>query len=256
MFLSEDKRDEKLGEFRSAFPLPRMPKLDDPSTWACITLRLPDDAPEVFGYDVMMYKSSYGKSAGTNFEELGGRALVSWEVRGSVDGVNFEKLHTVDSFKMWGGADGKETKYWAYDQRNAKYYAYSREGGKFYHFSHTRSLNGSAGAALENVESISVAPGAVLEVHGAKLEIDTLKIGADGAGTFKNVKFAESGKIDIAWNGERSQVFSANFVNAQNAANISKWEITINGEKDAAGRIDVRDGYIAYRRSGFAVLLR
>ena len=205
-----------------------------------------------------MYKSSYGLENGKNFEELGGRSLVSWEVHGSVDGVNFEKLHEVNSFKMSGGSTGRTSDYWAYDQNNANAgnYDYSHEGGKFYHFSHTRSLNGTQSAVFDNVESISVAPGAVLEVHGAKLEIGTLKIGADGAGTFKNVKFAESGKIDIAWNGERSQVFSANFVNAQDVANISKWEITINGEKDTAGRIDVRDGYIAYRRSGFAVLLR
>ncbi len=243
--------------YRASFRLTNMPKLNDPATWACITLRLPDDAPEVFGYDVRTYKSSYDNREGyATFGELGGRSLVSWEVHGSVDGVNFEKLHTVDSFKMWGGSTGLDSVYWAYDQTNGAFYAYSRTGGKFYHFSHTRSQNGSANNVLENVRFISVEPGATLEVHGAKLELKSLKIGENGMGTLKNVKFAEDGKIDIAWNGESVQSIDANIVNSQGSANLSKWQIFINGEKDNYGRLSVKDGNIVYKRSGFSVMVR
>jgi hypothetical protein len=173
-----------------------------------------------------------------------------------VDGVNFEQLHVVDSFKMWGGSTGRASVYWAYDQTNGIDYAYSRAGGKFYHFSHTRSQNGSANNVLENVRFISVEPGATLEVHGAKLELKSLKIGENGMGTLKNVKFAEDGKIDIAWNGESVQSIDANIVNSQGSANLSKWQIFINGEKDNYGRLSVKEGNIVYRRSGFSVIVR
>jgi hypothetical protein len=93
-------------------------------------------------------------------------------------------------------------------------------------------------------------------VHGAKLEIRSLKIGENGMGTLKNVKFAEDGKIDIAWNGESVQSIDANIVNSQGSANLSKWQIFINGEKDNYGRLSVKDGDIVYRRSGFSVIVR
>ena len=244
--------------YRAAIRFSKYLKLDDPSTWGCITVRVPDDAPEIYGYDIRMYKAEFA----TPFDELTGRALVSWEVHGSVDGANWEKLHELNSFKIWGGSTGSTATYWAYDQTNATSFTASHANGKFYQFSRTRPTGGASANALGNVSRVSVASGAVLDVRGAPLTLNntTVRIGAGGMGELKNVAFGANGTLELDGlvPGVSSQFIPANLSGATGLGNLSRWALDArdtNG-KHRRGAVTVTASGILYCDAGLMVIVR
>ena len=236
---------------RAVLGFPNQPTFADKSTWGCIAFRIPDNAPEVYGYDLRTYYGAFP------FAGYSGRSIVSWEIHGSADGVNYEKLHEVNSFKSWGGKDGNKAQYWAYDQTNAVDFASSHADGKFYAFSKTRSARTApASDMLGNVSYVSVEPGAVLDVRGDSLEVDFIKVGAEGMGRLKNVKFADSGRIEFASSPKNEVLIPADLSDTVNAGNLSKWKVVMDGESCPSGRLSVTDSGIVYRSPGLVISVR
>lgn len=236
---------------RGSVRFQKQPTLGDESTWGCVAIRVPDDAPEVHGYDIRTYECGYP------FGNYSGRALVSWEIHGSADGVNYEKLHEVNSFKVWGGKNGTSNCYWAYDQTNAVSFASSHADGRFFAFSKTRSAKTApASELLGNVSYISVEPGAVLDVRGDALEVKSIKVGASGMGQLKNVRLAESGQIEFSAEPKNEMLFPADLSHVVNAGNLSKWKLIMDGESYPSGRLSVTDSGIVYRSPGFLISVR
>ena len=229
----------------------KQPTLADKSTWGCFAFRVPDDAPEVYGYDLRVDNGFYP------FKNYSGRSIVSWEIHGSADGVNYEKLHEINSFKVWGGERGTSDNYWAYDQTNAVNFASSHADGRFFAFSKTRSAKTApASDMLGNVSYVSVEPGAVLDVRGDSLEVDFIKVGAEGMGQLKNVKFAESGQIEFASSPKNEMLIPADLSDTVNAGNLSKWKVVMDGESCPSGRLSVTDSGIVYRIPGLVISVR
>ena len=225
-------------------------KLDDPKTWGCIELRVPDNTPTICGYDLLQYRAPYRSP----FMELSGRAPVSWEVHGSADGVTYEKLHEVNSFKFWGGSDGNTVSYWAYDQTNAAWYAWSHAPDKFYHFAHTAtSTSGSTVNPLANVSSISVLPGATLKVRGSRLVLKGLTISAAGMGSLQNVQLAETGTLTLQdYPTTGSTFYPMDFSGVENAERLANWTIVSHG-RVREGKIVVSPNGFTYTRPGLNI---
>lgn len=228
-------------------------KLDDPKTWGCIELRVPDNTPTICGYDLLQYRAPYRSP----FLELSGRAPVSWEVHGSADGVTYEKLHEVNSFKFWGGSDGNTASYWTYDQTNASWYAWSHVPDKFYHFAHTAtSTSGATVNPLAQVASVSVLPGATLKVRGAPLALSKFKLDKAGTGRLQNVAFASTGTLFVTVEkGEDDLFFPVDFEGTKDSGNIANWSVNVNGVTRRGWSATVVAGGIRCMRPGCVLIV-
>ena len=241
-------------QYRGVMRFSKYLKLDDPMTWGCLELRVPDGTPEICGYDLLQYIAQYQSP----FAELSGRGIVSWEVHGSADGVTYEKIHEVNSFKFWGGKNGDVPSYWAFDQTNATSFTYSHANGRFYHFSRTTSS--TAGATvnpLAQVESVSVLPGATLKVRGAPLELSRLKVDKPGTGRFRNVAFAETGTLFVTADADDEDLFyPIDFEGTTGAANLADWSVNVNGTLKTGWTVSVVEGGVKCARPGCLLIVR
>ena len=241
-------------QYRGVMRFSKYLKLDDPTTWGCLELRVPDGTPEICGYDLMQYIAQYQSP----FAELSGRGIVSWEVHGSADGVTYEKIHEVNSFKFWGGKNGTTSSYWAYDQTNASSFAYSHANGKFYHFSRTTSSSdGETVNPLAQVASVSVLPGATLKVRGAPLELSWLKVDKPGTGRMQNVAFAETGTLFVTADADDEDLFyPIDFEGTTGAANLADWSVNVNGTLKTGWTVSVVEGGVKCARPGCLLIVR
>ena len=95
---------------------------------------------------------------------------------------------------------------------------------------------------LNNVSSVSVAPGAVLYTDDPSgIPIKGLRIDANGMGTISNFTFAAQGQIDVVnvAAGAGVQILPGTFSNVGGLANVANWDLSVNGRSGGRSRVTV-----------------
>ena len=89
----------------------------------------------------------------------------------------------------------------------------------------------------------------------AALEVDA----ATGAGTFRNVTFAQAGTINVVADGtlKGKTVLPMTLESCTGAANLANWSVKINGEANSAATVEWADGSLTlHMNRGLRVIVR
>ena len=235
----------------------RQARVDDPTSWYSIIMRLPDNSKEVSSYDII----SWGSWSYRN-----GCASQAFSMEGSNDGINWYMLHDYDAGE--GVAPGGNATTW-------------RFGGETYGngeercpasalMTHTTGhpISGRpAGlpALLANVTEIWVAAGARLAViDGDAIELRdgiTFTVdGTTGAGTLANMILPENGTLNVVNVPEFSGALEMSITgeNVTGLDNISNWGLSVNGVAQTSTKYKCRyaNGKIVMYRPGTVVVFR
>ena len=216
------------------------PVRDDPTSWIPIVMRLPSEAKSVESYDVVFFQ--------TNSHV---RSVTSYFVDGSVDGVHWDRLSTVDEI---GGVGAN---CWQYKGKVKS----NNELGKVHSGGcEIDSAPTTLFDVLNNVKSVSVGSGAELVFEG-DITIPALSFDcASGGGTFRGCKFAvDGGSIDIVNvpDGSTKIDFGWTFNDCTGVENIKGWSVTQDGVATSRYSISVENGNrVVAVRTGLRMVVR
>ena len=202
---------------------------DDPSTHPVIYFRT-DPGVRVSKYDVL----ASGSTA---------RDVVCWELAGSVDGRNWDVLHTRETCSAAG--------YTALSANQWHSTGNTTRGGW--------EIASSKAGAKPVVGSVCAAAGATVEFTGNAegTRVSSLVLSANGGGTINGIAFAETGTIEIT-DFDRSKLdgeISLNLFGCEDVANVGDWNLIINGKK-AKYRFGVTATGVTVYKNGFGVMIR
>jgi autotransporter-associated beta strand protein len=217
------------------------PEKEKPLSWMPIVMRLPDGAGEVKSYDIVHYQAS------THV-----RSIAFYFVDGSVDGVHWDRLSTVDPVGEVGAND------WEFRGTDFD------KGGER-EKQHEKGCEIASAPAklfdvLNNVKSVSVNSGAELVFEG-DIVIPALSFDCEaGGGTFSGCKFAEKdGFIDIANvpDGSTKIDFGWTFNGCSGVENIKGWSVLQDGVETSRYSISVEGGNkVVAVRTGLRMVIR
>ena len=217
------------------------PEKEKPLSWMPIVMRLPDGAGEVKSYDIVHYQAS------THV-----RSIASYFVDGSVDGVHWDRLSTVDPVGEVGANDW-EFRGTDFDKggEREKVHKNGRE---------IASAPAKLFDVLNNVKSVSVDSGAELVFDG-DITIPALSFDcASGGGTFRGCKFAvDGGSIDIVNvpDGSTKIDFGWTFNGCSGVENIKGWAVLQDGVETSRYSISVQGGNkVVAVRTGLRMVIR
>jgi hypothetical protein len=110
---------------------------------------------------------------------------------------------------------------------------------------------------LNNVSSVSVSSGAVLEALG-EVTIPNLRVDASGAGTIRNFAFAPGGTFDVVNLPQDETIvrLPGTYENCVGFDNLSDWNLTVEGHMVSRYRLKVADGSLWILRRGTVVSFR
>ncbi len=213
------------------------PVRDNPFSWIPIMMRLTNGAPDAVMYDVVVYQASSHV-----------RSPTSYFVDGSVDGVHWDRLSTVDAINTTA-AD-----YWYYNNKSFG------NGGKLSTSYRDGCTIDSAPASLfdvlNNAKSVSVAVGATLAAEGnvtlPGLAVDFSK----GGGTISNFTFAASGGVYLSNvpGGNEPVLPGWTFVDCTNMEDIAGWTVYVDNAPRSRWRAKASaDGVVSIFRPGMVV---
>jgi autotransporter-associated beta strand protein len=222
---------------------PASPRLDDPSTWVPIVMRLDDGANEIERFD-MYFTYTIGSAP------YCGRNPTAISVEGSADGFVWDMLYENDAVvtpaasgaslwlsKNWGGtptAAARKDQGIPIRGRRASMPVYD---------------------VLDNVSSVYVATGATLRAENGSPVISRLHVGAYGAGTIDGFSFAVNGELegdDLA-SGEKGLAVS--WGDCENIDNVAGWNV-VSGGKRYARRVVVTQNRLRVLPKGTSITLR
>ena len=217
------------------------PEKEKPLTWMPIVMRLPHGAGEIKSYDIVHFQASTHN-----------RSIASYFVDGSVDGVHWDRLSTVDpvgevSANHW---EFRGTGFGTGGEREKQH-----ENG-----CEIASAPAKLFDVLNNVKSVSVSSGAELVFEG-DITIPALSFDCEaGGGTFSGCKFAEKdGFIDIANvpDGSTKIDFGWTFNGCSGVENIKGWSVLQDGVETSRYSISVEGGNkVVAVRTGLRMVIR
>ena len=217
------------------------PEKEKPLTWMPIVMRLPDGAGEVKSYDIVHYQASTHN-----------RSIASYFVDGSVDGVHWDRLSTVDPVGEVGANDWEflGTDFGLGGEREK---AHKNGCG-------IASAPATLFNVLNNVKSVSVNSGAELVFEG-DIVIPALTFDCDaGGGTFTGCKFAgENGSVDLVnvSDGVTEIDFGWKFNGCTGTDNIKNWVLKVDGVETSRFTIKCdADGSLSAVRTGLRLVIR
>ena len=214
------------------------PAYADPQSWISVVMRLPQGAKPVASYDFAPF--SNGNT----------RRILGYILYGSVDGVNWEVVDDDYAANLTSLPSSENIWYFSRTAQTAGT-ASPHEGGKA-----IRSLSQTATAPLAGVRSVSVAEGAVLEAEYGAAELSSLRIDATGAGTLRNIAFAESGTLDVANLPHGCSVLPGTYENCTGLENIENWALTFDGGDPRTKRVRCVGGALHIVRSETVLFFR
>ena len=211
---------------------------DDPYTWRVIMMRLADGAESAASWD---YANVHGSSSSPEKQCYNVRSSTLY---GSADGTEWELLSIADNISY------PVTDYsWVFDGRESTVghtncNSIARQVQNVYPF-------------MEHVGTVSVARDAVVEGRGAPVVLSRIRLdAAAGAGTFRNIEFAQSGTLVFENVPRGSTVsFERLFDGCPSAANLVSWTKHVNGAESRRS-VGVRDGSLVLRTRGLYIIAR
>lgn len=210
------------------------PTVGVPNTHLSFVMRLPNGKRGATRYD---FKGTWVPSDSvSNF----GKEIMAWKLEGSVDGINWDELHLVESNTAPVTANGN-------------WFA----SNTVHHTGYPIST-GPAGASFAPLPSLEVAADAVaeadlpIEVQGLVCDV------ADGCGTVKGFSFADSGTISATGaTGNAEQIkLNYSFVDCENVAAIEKWSIYVNGRETRRYNVRASEEGVVLSPIGFVINFR
>ena len=222
----------------------------EPDSWVKYVMRLTNGTPEIASFDI----AGRFDSNLTNGNQY--RQPTMWSVEGSVDGVNWDVLTNMS----WE-ASIVGTK-WYSDMTTSCYGTLDGrrwQEGKSFPIRGTPETPASFNV-LGNCESVSVAPGAVLEKQGsAPVEISSLVVSTNGFGRIEGFSFAESGSIEVTGIESLTTALEipGEFVGVSGLGNLSRkgWSVSING-KDKYTVVKATSSGLTISPHGFILIYR
>ncbi|MBR6588155.1 MAG: autotransporter-associated beta strand repeat-containing protein [Kiritimatiellae bacterium] len=218
------------------------PEPDKPFSWIPIVMRISNNANDVTSYDVVFYHSS---------SHL--RSVASYFVDGSLDGVNWDRLSTVESINP---IESNNT--WQY--RGTSFGDGDERTKPHANGCPIASAPAKLFDVLNNVKSVSVNSGAELVFEG-DIVIPALSFDCEaGGGTFSGCKFAEKdGSIDIynVPDGSTKIDFGWTFNGCSGVENIKGWAVLQDGVETSRYSISVQGGNkVVAVRTGLRMVIR
>jgi hypothetical protein len=216
------------------------PVRENPFSWIPIVMRLPVGAEEVTSYDVVYYQVS---------DHV--RSVTSYFVDGSVDGVHWDRLSTVDTVGSVSAG------YW-------QYAATSFGAGGQRNKEHTSGCTIASAPAslfdvLNNVKAVSVDAGATLAAEG-DVTIPGLAVDLSaGCGTISNFTFAPNGTVYLENIPAQLQSASLDWTlqDCDGVANLASWKVAVDDVRTDRWRMQVSPaGDISVCREGFRMIIR
>jgi len=216
-----------------------------------ILMRLDAATPEIGRYD---FSAHFGVSPTKGYTPSQyGCHPKSWTLKGSVDGLHWDVLHTISDStdRNCGMPVGLyDDRFYASQSNQAQAMA----TGTNAHVVASTSV--SAFNPLAAVSSVSVAAGAALEVEGDALELSKLKIDATGMGTLRNVKLASTGTLTVEnLPAGSSFTLPGTYENVSGLENLAHW--TLAGDRRVQNRrVVVKDGKVTLVGPGMMLIFR
>ena len=235
--LFDDRATDRYWYFLDQTPNAKYPAPDDAASWYRVLMCLPEGAAEVASYDVAPV------NAGGNV------VAVAWSLEASVDGMNWDELHMVDS------ALYSRDQRWAF----ANTVNYAAGSAAF----HTGGC-AIAGSTNKTVRALSpdcpveVAEGAVLNCVGTA-ELSNLRVDFAGAGTLSGFAVSDSGTLDVrnvpAGGGTLPVSFAG--TDAAEVAKIAGWRnLRVDGAPSGAYRVAASGGKLRLYAAGTVFMVR
>lgn len=230
-----------------------VPTLGEASTWVPFVMRLTNGAPEIAAYDIQ----AWNKSSQTNTwprictMEASTDGLV-WDLVETNASGQVVSLHDYDFSIPLGDKDNPNR--WYSDGtaqiNRTETGSTPRPGTGF-------PVRGRAFfSVLENVRSVSVAAGATLSTLDEDVEMPSLRIDANGAGTLSGFSFATRGHLQVDNMAQgQTVVLPGSYENCRGLENVGNWALTVNGKRKDSRRIVVKDGKIAIMPSGMILIV-
>lgn len=227
------------------------PQLDKPETWIPLVVRLPEGAATVKSYD---WATTYGWSTAskTGFKWMPCR----WSLEGSVDGIHWENVNPeggdyVITTNDYPAVANDST----FVKTNTKFTT-SDTSAHLGGWS-IRGMVTNSYTVLDNVGTVSVAIGAMLEIENAQAEIGSLRVDArNGGGTIRGAKFAAEGEIDFIGYEEDIKSVAILLEGAMDTDNIANWSVRIGGVVKPAWRTAYMNGELKIIKPGLSIIVR
>ena len=194
----------------------------EPDSWVKYVMRLTNGTPQIASFDIA------GRFDSTLTNGNQHRQPTMWMMEGSVDGVNWDVLTNMSWETSIVGTK------WYSDMTTSCYGTLSDPTGKSFPIRGTPETPVSFNV-LGNCESVSVAPGAVLEKQGSTpVTISSLTVSTNGFGRIDGFTFAESGEIVVADLEalDAALEIPGEFSNVEGLGNLAggRWRVSVNGK--------------------------
>lgn len=197
----------------------------NPDSWIKYVMRLTNGTPEIASFDIA------GRFSSTDTNGNQHRQPTKWMMEGSVDGVNWDVLTNMEWTTTIVGTK------WYSDMTTS---CYGTRDGRRWQEGKSFPIRGTPETpvsfnVLGNCESVSVAPGAVLEKQGsAPVTISSLTVSTNGFGRIDGFTFAESGEIVVADLEalDAALEIPGEFSNVEGLGNLAggRWRVSVNGK--------------------------
>ncbi len=186
-----------------------------------------------------------------------------FELRGSVDGIHWDVLHSVEDSMAYDDAsknDGMTVP--TGGQWNWKW-MYTKTGSWDYDKAHVgksiRGFSTNVFARMTSVSSYSVSDGAKLVAEGDPIEIDALAFDcARTAGTFENFTLAADGTLKVGNipAGARDVKLPIALSDFDDADSLADWSVEVDGTATQKWFPRVSNGELHLCKRGLAILVR
>ena len=222
---------------------PASPRLDDPSTWVPIVIRLDDGANEIERFD-MYFAYTIGSAP------YCGRNPTAISVEGSTDGFVWDMLYDNDTVETpaASGASLWLSKNWGGNPTAA---ARKDQGIPI----SGRRSGMPVYDVLDNVSAVYVATGATLRAENGSPVISKLRVGAYGAGTIEGFSFAANGELEIDDLASGEKGLSVSWGDCTNLNNVAGWNV-VSGGKRYMRRIIVTQNGLRVLPKGISITLQ
>ena len=231
-----------LSSYATGHPLPGKPE-----TWYYVTIRLPENCPEIVRYDICL-NATWATANNP-------KTVAVWA---SVTGADDDWDKDVCASDL--DLDNASTKWAASGDSFVAGRALRPDKGAEVVSSRQEPDEGGA-TMLDAVTSVQIAPGATLAAIGETKTIRgiTLDASAPGMGTISGCTFASEVTINVvnAGTGWKELKLPVNFSDIAGAENVT-WKLALDGDVSKGKRCDlvVKDGYVTITKKGLLLIFR
>lgn len=220
--------------------------VDNPDSWMKLVVRLPDDAPEAVRVD---FASALGTNA--TMASYNGRIATAFRLDGSVDGANWDLGIAQDDALVAPAGSGK----WHSDPNGSSGVYGNRPGKGFEITKVTPDASYS-----HSFTCVGASNGGVVDIVGSPYTVSGLVVDASmSAGAISNVVFAAEGTVyieNVADMDADSISLPGDYSHLDGVENLSKWELSVEGESCVSRILTVENGKLCLRKRGLRVIFR